>query len=630
MTDNGSVPGQNGPGDQGGRPPQVFGNQPGGWQSPPPAQGLPPTAATPSVQPGWGQQSSGQGPSAGTPPVQPGWGQQSSGQGPSAGTPPVQPGWGQQPGQQAWPQGAAQYGGAQPGGAQYGGAQPGGAQPGGAQYGASPQGGAQYGGAQPGGAQHDATPQGATQYGATQPGGPQYGGAQPGGQYGAQPGGQYGAQPGGAQYGPTQPDGAQYGTQPGGQYGVTPPGNTSYGQPYPPAGTGAPYGPPSSTDQGRQPGQQPAAGWAPSVGAQHPQAPWGAQPGGPGQQAWGYPPSGMGGVPGPNQPRRSNRAVLGVIGGVVGVALIGGTVLAVQRNNTSNPTPQPSATASNGQSVPPAAVQKPSDLVSSYLKALGTGDAQGALSMAAVTPTDTTMLTDEMLAKSTAGKLTDISVPEVSDENATSVRASYTLNGKPVTATFGITRIAGLLRLEQVAADVDVSSVSNVAVTVGGVRPKSDVVTVFPGSYAVAPVNKYYALATKSLAVNDLEALTPATRNATISSSGRSAIIKAVNSTYKACLKRHSTKPGCGFGVSTRKGVTLRTNTIKWTTRSGAKWSKIKPRLLAEGVAEASAPATVHFYARDAKVSGRYWYKDIKLRGVSLTIGSNKVSVAFY
>jgi hypothetical protein len=38
----------------------------------------------------------------------------------------------------------------------------------------------------------------------------------------------------------------------------------------------------------------------------------------------------------------------------------------------------------------------------------------------------------------------------------------------------------------------------------------------------------------------------------------------------------------------------------------------------------------VHFYARDAKVSGRYWYKDIKLRGVSLTIGSNKVSVAFY
>ena len=74
----------------------------------------------------------------------------------------------------------------------------------------------------------------------------------------------------------------------------------------------------------------------------------------------------------------------------------------IQRAATSaSVAPSPSG------SVPPAAVQKPSDLVSSYLKALGTGDAQGALSMAAVTPTDTTMLTDEMLAKSTAGKLTD-------------------------------------------------------------------------------------------------------------------------------------------------------------------------------------------------------------------------------
>ena len=74
----------------------------------------------------------------------------------------------------------------------------------------------------------------------------------------------------------------------------------------------------------------------------------------------------------------------------------------------------------------------------------------------------------------------------------------------------------------------------------------------------------------------------------------------------------------------------LITSSIKWTKKSGAKWSSAKFKLVAPGLAEAKSAATVHFYARDARVSGRYWFKDVKLQGVSALIGSSKVSVTFY
>ena len=40
--------------------------------------------------------------------------------------------------------------------------------------------------------------------------------------------------------------------------------------------------------------------------------------------------------------------------------------------------------------------------------------------------------------------------------------------------------------------------------------------------------------------------------------------------------------------------------------------------------------ATVHFYARDARVSGRYWYKDIKLTGFQAKLSGSKITVTFY
>ncbi|MFT3861590.1 hypothetical protein [Micropruina sp.] len=321
--------------------------------------------------------------------------------------------------------------------------------------------------------------------------------------------------------------------------------------------------------------------------------------------------------------------MIGVVGGVVGVVLIGGTIVAVQQNQST--TRQPGGSSTVNVPGPSVSTQKASDLVTAYLRALGSGDAATALSLAAAAPSDTTLLTNSVLATSTAGKLADISVPEVTDQNATTVSASYTLGGKPVRATFAVKNVGGQFRLTQIASEVDLSSLSEVAVTVAGLRPGADVVQLFPGVYPVKPVNKFYALSTSSVRVADLGDVTAPSAKLSLSSSGKSALISATKKKYSWCLKQNSVKPsGCGFAVRIPTGVKLRTSTISWTTRSGAKWAAMKPKLISANLIEAKAPAKVHFYARDARVSSRYWYKDVSIVGVQALISGSKITVTLY
>ena len=440
--------------------------------------------------------------------------------------------------------------------------------------------------------------------------------------------GSFGSQSGGSwQSGPTQ---GQPQGQPPQQYPGQPDPNQSYpGQPDP----NQPYPNPQQYPNQPYPTQQypaadaygqPPAGWGQPQQGQPQQG----QP----QQPWGYPPA-----PNQNQPRSSNKVLFGVIGGVVGLALIGGVGYAVQSANSTSPTTLPSVSvpASGPGSVPGPTVPtaKASDVVASYLRALGAGDATTVLSLAATQPTETTFLTNAVLAKATAGKISNVNVPEVTDPNATSVDATYSLAGKPITTTFAVTNVGGQFRLAKVAADVDLTSLARVPVTVAGTRPDadSDQVQLFPGVYPVAAANKMYALGSSQVTVPDLEPSTPAGRTVTLSPAGRAAIIKATTAKYKSCLKQNSVAPkGCSIGVRMPTGVKLRTSTISWTTRGGAKWSRMKPKLLSTSVAEAAAPAKVHFYARDARVSGRYWFKDVNITGVRALISGNRVIVSFY
>ena len=443
---------------------------------------------------------------------------------------------------------------------------------------------------------------------------------------------------------------SQNGSFPGGGYPDPQQPRPNPANPGPGAWPGGPgnYPPPG--------GAQPAQGWGQQPPSQ-PSAPqpgpgWGQQPQQPGQygpgpygtaqqpaygapQQWGGPPPSSGSPGGGN----SKRLLIGLIAAAVGLALIGGVVWFVRNNNSATPTPSPTVSTS-GTSGPSQSTQatvptaKASDAVVSYLRALGAGDATTALSLAASAPTgDTTFLTNGVLAAATAGKLSNVQVADVSDPNATSVSASYTLAGAPVSATFDVTRVGDQFRLNDIAASVDLSRMqrSGAPVKLAGVTAPGSVVSLFPGVYAVTAANRNLSYGSVKVTVTDLGAQTPAGGKLAISSAGKSAIIKAAKSKYSWCLKQKSVRPsGCGFAVRVPGGVKLRTSTIKWTKRGGANFGSAKLSLQGATYVEAKMAAKVHFYARDARISRRYWYKDVSLRGFSALMTGSKISISYY
>ncbi len=320
------------------------------------------------------------------------------------------------------------------------------------------------------------------------------------------------------------------------------------------------------------------------------------------------------------------------------LALIAGVVWVVRNNNGTSADPSPGISTPPGpgqqSTQPQVPTPKASDAVAAYLRALGTGDATTAMSLAASAPSgDTTFLTNAVLAKATAGKVADVSVAEVTDPNATSVAASYSLDGKPVSATFEVTRVGDQFRLAQIAAKVDISMLRrSTEISLAGVQAKAAFVSLFPGVYPVTATNRNLSVGSVKITVGSLEAQTAGSAKLSLSSAGKSAILKAAKAKYSWCLKQKTVRPsGCGFGVRVPGGVKLQTGTIRWTTRSGGKVSSAKPKLTSSaGWAEAKMKATVHFYARDARVSGRYWYKDIKLTGFQAKLSGSKITVTYY
>lgn len=435
------------------------------------------------------------------------------------------------------------------------------------------------------------------------------------------------------------------GPYPGSQPPQSQPGGWPNQPQYPPAGQPQQ----NWTAPAQQPAGQPQQNWtAPAQqpsGQQWPpqQAPgWGQQPPPQAPPAWGQQPPPQPewtpSSPPPSTKRSGNKVALGVVGGVLGVALIGGTVYALQNAGSATPRPGPSVTnaqpsVTTSGAAPTVATAKASDVVIAYLQALNNGDAATALSLAQTAPVlGGELLTDAVLAKSTAGRITDVAVPDVTDQQAVSVAASYALAGKPVSTTFRVVNVNGQFRLTEPAATVDLSRLEQpgVPVALAGVRPSASTVMLFPGVYPVTAANGYYSYGSAKVTVTEIGEQEARTAALALSSKGRSAIYRAVGTRFKWCLRQNSLLPaGCGFGVRDRAGVTLRKSTISWTKQSGAKWSKAKLRLLGGGVVEAASPARIRFDARDTR--GRRWFlSGIRLTGFEARISGSRITVRFY
>src|SRR5699024_6476573 len=261
---------------------------------------------------------------------------------------------------------------------------------------------------------------------------------------------------------------------------------------------------------------------------------YGSLPGDPGGPAPQGPP--------PGQQKSALPVLLVVVGIVVGLLLIA-TVAVVAVVTLS---------------------KKPEDAVKGYLEAVQAGNAAEALSYAEEPPSDTTLLTDEVLQKSNElGGITDIEIRSSSDSV---VRASYRVGDQTALTSYEVTQTDDGWKLKTVAFRLGLRSVTkNAALVVNGVEaPDTEGAQVFPGSYELGTGSEWYEWTTTEIVVPGGEgSVVPGMVKLT--DEGEKAARDAIESWLDDCLAKKELKPkGCPFQLSRVNG-TPDTSTITWS-----------------------------------------------------------------
>jgi hypothetical protein len=339
-----------------------------------------------------------------------------------------------------------------------------------------------------------------------------------------------------------------YQAQPGpygqGGQGAPPPG--PYG--YPEQNT--PPGPASYTFGPFAPQQDPTLGVSVGVPPELDTAPGPVEPA-------------PGPVPGPTQqpagPRRRNRTFL--VLGVVALALILVVVIAAlllwrsQRIVAPRPGPSqaPATAASSAPSSAPPAAALASDAVIGYLNALAAGDAAAALSYSADPVKPGPFLTDKVLASSIKrAPLQAITVPQVTDQQATSVAATYRLGKTEVTTSYKVVKASGEWKLAAVSKTIDLGLVrsASIPMLINGVKVNSDYVDLLPGSYAFTTASPHLTYGSRNVVtITDPNGYANVfDLRASLSERGRKTVIDLANRSYDGCLRTKVPRPrNCPF-----------------------------------------------------------------------------------
>lgn len=392
--------------------------------------------------------------------------------------------------------------------------------------------------------------------------------------------------PGGPGSGFGQPSGPAYGA-PGG-YGA---------QPQPPySAPGQPVGPGLGG---------PALGGPGPAGAPGPYAPMGQPP-----HAPGYAP-GPSGPMGPGQPgwppSNGNRSKLPLIIGAAVLALIilgvAGGLLASRGNDTAGTAPVGPAgqSQSASASAPAPVAATASDAVRSYLEALAAGKAATALALGDSQPADKTFLTDAVLADSNSrAPITDIQVPEVTDEYAFRVDASYKLGSEAVTEDFSVRKVGSGWKLTKTFNEVNLGFVRSktLAMLINKVPVKTDKVRLFPGSYAFTsgtPYVNYGEESTVLLKSPSDYTSTTSDLKPTLTEAGTTAFEKAVESKLRKCAQNGELAPsGCPNRIREASYQKIDDDTAKWKL-SEESLDNLRTRLNFENPVIAEATGSVEY-----------------------------------
>lgn len=252
-------------------------------------------------------------------------------------------------------------------------------------------------------------------------------------------------------------------------------------------------------------------------------------------------------------PRRPRTRWIAALAFVVVAALIAGIAWLLR--------PQPESSA-----VPAAT---PQQAVAGYLEALVATDADRALEYALNRPADTTLLTRSMLeASHKQGAFAVVNVPEVTGGDTVTVPADVTLDGKPATIAFSVTRTDAGWRLGQITSTIDPGPLPSQwrASINGQALANTEHVEVFPGIYVFDEKEPEIALEGGRVTVQAVGEDIRAGLRPVLTAAGEKQASKTAAKSLDACLKKRSTAPaGCPNSVTVQKGQKVDTKSIKWT-----------------------------------------------------------------
>ena len=203
-----------------------------------------------------------------------------------------------------------------------------------------------------------------------------------------------------------------------------------------------------------------------------------------------------------------------------------------------------------------APAQTASGVVEGYLTALSEGDAETALTYVE-TYADESLLTDEVLAASLElAPITDIVVEEsedIGDYGSTLVSASFAIGGETVEREFEVYRYDDDWQLYDGLVTATVSSFEGLGLTVNGVEPGDESVSLFPGTYQLALAYEEFAIDADSdiftIATDDDSEqfwdLQPV-----LTEDGAAAFRSLVRAAVEECVAMKTLSTPCGMDIS--------------------------------------------------------------------------------
>ncbi|MBU4187441.1 MAG: hypothetical protein L6256_04595 [Propionicimonas sp.] len=223
-----------------------------------------------------------------------------------------------------------------------------------------------------------------------------------------------------------------------------------------------------------------------------------------------------------------------------------------------------------GAFAPPGHAGTAKAAVEGYLKALAAGDASAAIDFGATAPSETSLLTDEILqASNLRAPITGIVVEDATGSETATVSASYQLGTESVSATYLTEKIGTEWRLVNTARDLHLFSMDGMTLTLNGIEITSNSsMTLFPGSYVLASANDRLQIKGGEFVVESPTDYNNPSFSVDLSDKGITDARTAAQSLLNSCLKQNKLAPtGCGFGFTDSD---FKAKTVKWKIASGA------------------------------------------------------------